>query len=276
MVETVTINKAVEAPNLSLEQEAANMGIDPKSVDPTAKTQSAPERPSWLPPKFKSAEELAASYAELEKKLGGNNKSEANPEESNVQEEGEPNPEEKTTEEQTPEEQAKELVDKAGLNFDEMSSQYWEKGELSKDHYDALDKAGIPKVIVDQFIEGQQALIQAARTTVFNEVGGETKYQSMLEWAGKNYSEAEVAAYNAAVNGNDKNAMLLAVKGLKGRFEATVGFEPTRTLGGRTTPTADKYDSIAQMQKDMGDPRYKTDPAFRQKVAAKLQRSSIL
>jgi hypothetical protein len=40
--------------------------------------------------------------------------------------------------------------------------------------------------------------------------------------------------------------------------------------------SADVYESVAQMQKDMASPEYKNDPAFRAKVAQKLSRSNIL
>jgi hypothetical protein len=45
-------------------------GIE-QPVEQTNETQSAQSKPEGLPEKFNSVEDLAKSYAELEKKLGG-------------------------------------------------------------------------------------------------------------------------------------------------------------------------------------------------------------
>ncbi|MCW2286638.1 DNA/RNA endonuclease YhcR with UshA esterase domain [Rhodoblastus acidophilus] len=260
-LETVTIQNTTTEP--TLEETAKAMGIDPANVDDTAQSQSAPqsERPAWLPEKFKSVEELAASYAELESKLG---KTSELPSESTEKEQGEPEP------------TVEEVVENAGLNFDDMAARYWEKGELPAEDYEALEKANIPRSLVDQFIEGQKAVVEAQRQTVFSTVGGEAKYNDMLTWAAQNYTKAEVEAFNKAVNGPDMNATLLAVKGLQARYTANYGVEPSNVVEGKT-PRGDntRYESIAQLQKDMGDPRYQKDPAFRAKVEAKLARSDI-
>ena len=40
-------------------------------------TQTDPERPEWLPEKFKSVEDMAKAYSALEGKLGSNSEAEA-------------------------------------------------------------------------------------------------------------------------------------------------------------------------------------------------------
>ena len=40
--------------------------------------------------------------------------------------------------------------------------------------------------------------------------------------------------------------------------------------------TQPRYESLAQLTSDMSDPRYAEDPAFRSKVAARLQNSNVL
>ena len=60
-------------------QGTVQTGIGPRgkgtrtTIDGPAPAQPAPaaDRPAWLPSKFKSPEELAASYAQLEQRLGG-------------------------------------------------------------------------------------------------------------------------------------------------------------------------------------------------------------
>jgi len=270
---SVSIDTSKDVAQPTLEEEAAKYDNFDSSAD---------DRPEWLPEKFKSPEDMAKAYSELERKLGSRNttqeenveQSDEEPEGQNVDDasEGDNDDEETETVEQT----ARQVTEKAGLNFDELSTSYWENGELSDSQYKKLEEAGIPKSLVDQFITGQEALISSTRQSVFNSVGGEDNYNAMTEWASDNFSEDEISAYNAAVNGGNTASAMMAVKGLKARFDAEVGFEPSREVRGQTAKAgASVYRSVAELEKDMSDPRYKEDPAFRRDVERKLGRSDI-
>lgn len=270
MAETVSVNIDSSKDNVqpTLEEEAAKYDSPAPEV--------SEERPEWLPEKFKSPADMAKAYSELEKKLGSKatippkEEPEA-PAEDNSSEEGD-----ETEGDQTAEEQARDAADKAGLNFDELSSKYWEKGELDETDYKALEKSGIPKAIVDQFIAGQEALLNATRTQVFSSVGGEDTYNNMTAWASDNLDKSEIDAYNRAVNSGDMNTAMMAVKGLHARYTAVEGFEPARAVkGAPKTGSSSVYRSIAELEKDMSNPKYKNDPAFRKDVETKLSRSDI-
>lgn len=270
---SVSIDTSKDVAQPTLEEEAAKYDNLEASTD---------DRPEWLPEKFKSPEDMAKAYSELERKLGSRNTVQESdveqtleePEGQNVDDasEGEDNSEETETVEQ----KARQVTEKAGLNFDDLSSSYWENGELSDSQYKQLEDAGIPKSLVDQFISGQEAIIASTRQAVFTTVGGEDNYNAMTAWAADNLSEDEISAYNGAVNGGHTASAMMAVKGLKARFDAEVGFEPTREVRGQTAKAgASVYRSVAELEKDMGDPRYKEDPAFRRDVERKLGRSDI-
>ena len=81
-------------------------------------TQSKPE---GLPEKFKSVEDLAKSYQELEKKLG-----DSQPKETEIS---------KDTNSDL--DIAEKAVETAGLNMDTLASEYAEKGELDEKSYEA-------------------------------------------------------------------------------------------------------------------------------------------
>lgn len=270
---SVSIDTSKDVAQPTLEEEAAKYDNLDASTD---------DRPEWLPEKFKSPEDMAKAYSELERKLGSRNTSQEENVEQTLEEperqdvddadEGEDNGEETETVEQ----KARQVTKKAGLNFDDLSASYWENGELSDSQYKQLEEAGIPKSLVDQFITGQEALISSTRQNVFNLVGGEDNYNSMTAWAADNFSEDEISAYNAAVNGGNSASAMMAVKGLKARFDAEVGFEPSREVRGQTVKAgASVYRSVAELEKDMSDPRYKEDSAFRRDVERKLGRSDI-
>ena len=219
-------------------------------------TQSKPE---GLPEKFKSVEDLAKSYQELEKKLG-----DSQPKETEVS---------KDTNSDL--DIAEKAVETAGLNMDTLASEYAEKGELDEKSYEALEKAGIPKDYVNQFIEGQKAIADQQATSIKNMVGGAEAYTEMSNWAAENMSEEEKTAYNTAVNSKDLETAKLAVVGLKAKFERANGNEPT-LLEGKGTVSGEKgYASWAEVTRAMGDERYSKDPAYQAMVQEKLANSDL-
>ena len=229
-----------------------------KPVDANV-TQSKPE---GLPEKFNSVEDLAKSYSELEKKLG-DNKEEA------------PKEEAPKTDTKNDLDIAEKAVENAGLNMETLSSEYAEKGELDAKSYDALEKAGIPKNYVDQFIEGQKAIADQQSKSIKDMVGGADAYSDMSNWAADNMSEEEKTAYNTAVNSNDIETAKLAVVGLKAKFEKANGNEPNLVEGKGTITGQDGYNSWAEVTAAMGDDRYQKDPAYQAMVQEKLSKSEL-
>lgn len=219
-------------------------------------TQSKPE---GLPEKFKSVEDLAKSYQELEKKLG-----DSQPKETEV-----------SKNDNSDLDIAEKAVETAGLNMDTLASEYAEKGELDEKSYEALEKAGIPKDYVNQFIEGQKAIADQQATSIKNMVGGADAYTEMSNWAAENMSEEEKTAYNTAVNSKDLETAKLAVVGLKAKFERANGNEPN-LLEGKGTVSGEKgYASWAEVTRAMSDDRYSKDPAYQAMVQEKLANSDL-
>ena len=221
-------------------------------------TQSKPE---GLPEKFNSVEDLAKSYSELEKKLGDNKEA--------------PKEEAPKTETKNDLDIAEKAVASAGLNMETLSSEYAEKGELDAKSYDALEKAGIPKDYVNQFIEGQKAIADQQATSIKDMVGGADAYSEMSNWAADNMTEEEKTAYNTAVNSKDVETAKLAVVGLKAKFESANGNEPSLVEGKGTITGQDGYRSWAEVTAAMGDDRYSKDPAYQAMVQDKLAKSDL-
>lgn len=210
----------------------------------------APEgdRPGWLPEKFKSPEDLAKAYSELEKKLGAGEKPPEAPKEGDAPTPG------KTA-------------------FDAATQEFDEKGELSTETYDALAKAGVTRETVDAYIAGQQALAQSVVSRAHSATGGEDNYQKMISWASDNLSDSEIAAYDRAVA--DPSSLDATVKGLYARFQLEAGFEPGKSVGGKTPGRAgsgEAFRSRHEMQRAMMDDRYtKGDTAFHAEVQEKMR-----
>lgn len=265
MVDKVVINSATppEDPNHAQQMidkiDAVNQVPSGEPTPPT--DDKIEDRPQWLPEKFQSPEDLAKAYAELEKKLGKPAEPQQTPPQDN---------------QQTDQQAADELASK-GLNLSDFSAEFAEKGELSPESYDKLEKAGYPRNIVDQYIDGQRARAALYESEIKSVAGGDKAFSEMVEWAKSNLTPAEIAAYNAAIDSGDQAKAKLAVSGVAQRFQAARPSEPSLFKAATSAnPSMEAYESIAQLQKDMASPDYKTDPAFRAKVERKLANSNIL
>jgi hypothetical protein len=239
--------------------------VDAANATPPAEgTEGTPpeDRPQWLPEKFKSPEDMAKAYAELEAKLGQPKAAEP---------QATPDPTKATAADAE-----QQLADK-GLNLQDFNTEFAQTGELSAESYEKLAKAGYDKALVDQFIEGQKARAIQFEGGIKSEVGGDEAYGNMVTWAKANLSPAEIDAYNSAVSSGNVEQAKLAALGLKMKFDKVNGSDPQRLLGGQNSAaTSDNYESVAQLKEAMKDPRYKSDPAYRAKVQQKLSRSNIL
>ena len=229
---------------------------DPPVV--VADSPAAPERPEWLPEKFKSPEELSKAYEALEKKLGT------------------PTP---------PPAKEGETPPPAGVNpvpdalsdaeFTSFQNEFAENQKLSEDTYKKLAAKGINKDIVDNYVEGQKAIATQDMQKVFAAAGGEAEYMGVIEWASTSLDPADIAAYNEAVV-SGVPATVLAFKGLKAQYESVVGREPKLLAGRVSHGDTDSYQSRAEIVRDMSDPRYAADSAFRKQVERRLEKSTVL
>ena len=249
MVEQVVIDTSEETAGPSLEEQAAEM-------DAGVEEQDNSDRPEWLPEKFSSAEDLAKAYSELEARMGSQKT-----EESVEVDEGD----------------ARQDLENVGVDYDALSQEFWDNGDLTQESYDMLEEAGIPREIVDSYINSQISMMETQRSSIMNDVGGEEGYQQLTAWAADNLDDAEIDYFNSVMDGNDFNAIRMTVRSVAARREASEGIEPARNLsGGLSGGTGGSYESVTQLMSDMQNPSYENDPAFRAQVEAKLGRSNIL
>lgn len=240
-------------------------GVEKPQVTPPV-TEGDPNktndgRPEWLDPKFKTVEDLQKSYHELEKKLGQGNK-EATP----------PVAENKPPEQSKLQIEAEAAVQKAGLNMKELEAEYIAKGELSKESLDKLKASGIDEAQIEVYKRGLEAQNQDYENKILEGIeGGRETLDEAMQWAAKNLSKEKIDSFNKAVSQGDPNIGQLAVRGLIDQYIKSDG--PNLIGGGRMEDQQDVYQSMAQLTKDMQDPLYQKDPAFRAKVEAKVARS---
>ncbi len=235
------------------------------------------EQAELLAGKYKNAEDLEKAYVELQKKLG-----EKGDETSEPTGDTEPTDSEESTEET---EEAKENSPAVTL-ITEASAEYYANGNtLSPETIEKFSQMS-SQDLVNAYLELQQANPQQQQTQVVdvsqgdinsikNAVGGEAEYSKLTQWAAENLSDQKVSAFDSLVETGNVQAIQLAVAGLKSEYENANGYEGQMLSGKSPKTSGDVFRSQAQLVEAMSDPRYDNDPAYRQDVIAKLDRSDL-
>ena len=238
-------------------------------IDKAERVQSVPRedgKPKWLPDKFESPEDLAEAYAKLEQKLSSRDTQQVPKKE-----------EEKSIENiQVSEEQKSDPLPTKSIDFEKYAREYAENGELSVDSYKKLSQSGIAEDVVDTWLTGQQALADETINLAHEAVGGEEEYNSLMEWSAKSLDEKEIDAFNRAIETPNPDDVVFTIKSLNARRQMEEGQAPTLLQGDTGGTGVDSFKSVTQLTKAMNDPRYSSDPAYRDEVTQKLSQSSIM
>jgi hypothetical protein len=122
--------------------------------------------------------------------------------------------------------------------------------------------------------EGEQ-LTEAQANELFKMVGGEKAYQSMINWAGQNLSKEEIGMYDNVMASGNANAIFFAVQALSNKYSDAVGNDGQLLTGRGGNETVNAFRSQAELVQAMSDPRYDSDPAYRQDLMRKLENSDL-
>jgi hypothetical protein len=105
--------------------------------------------------------------------------------------------------------------------------------------------------------------------------GGEQEYNNMINWAGENLSEQEINMFDYVMDLGDPYAIFFAVRSLLNSYQNSTGVEGELLTGKAAYTPQDVFRSQAEVVAAMEDPRYDRDPAYRQDVFNKLDRSNL-
>lgn len=257
--QSVTVSENTNEENISLEKQAAmqeeaaqqrGQTIESSADEVKQEVEETSERPEWLDEKFESPEDLANAYKELQQKQS----------KKETTEDGE----EKESEGDSSESASDNAVQKA-------TEEFTQNGELSDETFLSLEKAGIPREMVEQYIQGQQAISTASAVEIQESIGGKENYSAMSTWAGENLEDSDLNAYNTIVETGTVEQARVAVKGMYAQFLAAGGKTPTLSQGTTSGAAGAKsFGSAASMVEAMQDPRYKSDPAYREQVEKRI------
>ena len=199
--------------------------------------------------KYKNTEELEAAYLELQKKLGS--------QEDDVQEESEETPEVDWLAE------AQRAIQESGELSEELTKQISDMNGI--DVFNAMkDNAPVQS----------RDLSESEMSAVYSAVGGEDQYSNLIGWAQDNFSEAEIEAYDSVIETGNIAQINLALQALYYRYTDAMG-QDGNLLQGKPAATEATFRSQAELIQAMNDSRYESDPAYRQDVLEKLDRSDL-
>jgi hypothetical protein len=164
------------------------------------------------------------------------------------------------------------------------STEFTVNGNLSEESRLAIrDKLNVPDFVIDDFMQGQKARLQNAYSEAAQRVGGKDTLARVFDWASKNLTQQEQTNVNAALASPSWEVTLL---GLKTKYEnaqagKVTANEPAKTattkvgVGSASTVNNLPYGSKAEFYTERSDPRFKTDPKFRQAVELRMSRTNF-
>jgi hypothetical protein len=253
MADTLTYDPTEDnAPELN-EEEQNSLEVGEKLAE---------QEEQLLAGKYKNAEELEKAYVELQQKLGSN--------------------EEETVEE----EQTEEEDEPAGVSLiNEASQEYYENdGQLSPETIEKfadLSSQDLVKAYLEvqknnpQQPESIDDFTETSINSIKNSVGGETEYTNLMQWAADNLDDSAVQAFDSIVDSGSPEAVQIAVAGIKAEYDNTNGYEGRMLSGKAAASSSDVFRSQAEVVSAMNDVKYEKDPAYRQDVYEKLERSDL-
>ena len=238
--------------------------------------------------KFNSVEDLAASYKELEGKLGDVAKTKEEPVAEEVNEYQEDGSVNYDLARQQYGEKLGELFEQSEIDPFAINKHYQENnGTITEEHYKQLEQTGLPRNLIDSYLNGLQPQegTQPTADPSFPEyedivgiAGGEEKYLEMLQWMDGNIPKEELQEFDKIVDAEKRNIpqVTLAVQKMFTRYRNAMGVEP-KLISGQTSssPNTKVFRSNAEVVAAMRDPRYKTDIAFQHEVQRRLAESNV-
>ena len=225
------------------------------------------EENDLLAGKYQNAEELEQAYLELQKKLGSDDDDDEA---------------EDTTLDEDEVEYDEDVV--AGIEtIQDASDEYYaNEGALSQETMEKFGQMD-SRDLVEAFMAIQENSDPSANypdisdsdlSTVYNSVGGEEQYNELTSWAADNMDDRALDAFNSIIDQGNPTAIQIAVAGMKAEYDNAEGYEG-RMLQGKAAKTSDSFRSQAEVVQAMSDPRYDKDPAYRQDLYDKLERSNV-
>jgi hypothetical protein len=167
-------------------------------------------------------------------------------------------------------EEASEVLESKGFDMQALSDEFQANGDLTPETRAKLAKQGFTQEIVDNFIQGQQLIVQRTMEDIASVVGGVEQMQTVVEWARANLPADVKASYDKI---HDPVMIKVLLKDLERQMNDSEGYLPQQLQGGAGESRGNYFESMREVEDAINDPRYSSDPVYRAKVAQKLTAS---
>jgi len=220
--------------------------------------------------KFENAEELENAYLELQKKLGSRDEDDDEVEDTYLDDDEYPD----------------EVADGVNL-ITQASEEYFEnEGAISEETMERFKEMSSSELVEAYMairdrnpdVDGggySADLTDAEMNQVYNSAGGEAEYNNLTSWAAQNLDESKMDAFNDIIDRGNATSIQIAVAGLRAEYENQEGYEGRMLTGKAARSSGDVFRSQAEVVQAMNNPKYDRDPAYRQDVYDKLERSNV-
>ena len=155
----------------------------------------------------------------------------------------------------------------------ELRKEFSSRGPQQEEETEEEYEAGEEEVVEED--NSPETLTEDQAVQLQNMVGGAQAYNDMLIWAGQNLSKEDCDVFDSVVGRGDPNSCLFAIQALNAKYQEAVGNDGRLLTGQGAVDRQDVFRSQQEVVQAMSDPRYEKDPAFRNDVYAKLERSNI-
>ena len=239
-------------------------GLNGKPAEETAtETGTAKERPANVPEKFWDADKgemnldaFLTSYSELEKKLIAPKEDKAD-----------------SLKIEKAEGEAEEAAQPAPIAtaIESFKTAYeTNSGQVTEADFEAVVAAGIPLEIAQTYVAGLEALGRQTFAEAYEVAGGKDAFETAIEWAKTNLSDAEADAYDKMVD--QKATMRQGIEWLMTKYKAGNPSEGSFLQAESATASGDIFRSRDEMMEAIRGPNY-SDPAVQKDILAKIARS---
>jgi len=257
MSETLTMESNVETTSID--------SLSKEEQDSLAVGESMQQaQDNLLAGKYKNAQELEKGYLELQQKLATNDQGTYEQPEA-----------------ETAEETAEEDTESVNI-LDDLWAQATSEGDYSEETLASLEEM-TPREVAKMHLEYRnKTRNQQQQSQDFSEadieelkgvVGGEANYTNMIQWAQQNISKQEVEMFDSVMERGDPIAAFFAVRSLAYAYQNSIGYDGNTVQGKAPRQSTNQFRSQAEVVAAMADPRYEEDPAYRNDIMEKLERS---
>ncbi|HHL2528218.1 TPA: hypothetical protein ACQ317_004163 [Yersinia enterocolitica] len=175
-----------------------------------------------------------------------------------------------------------------GLPQDTVQSimqEYIDTQKLSEDSLKQLEEHGFSRKFVNNYIAGQQAMVERMAQGLVNFVGGSDNWEAITDYLEKNDTDT-LDSLQEALDSNNirqvKTILTLTQKTINSTKTEKFGTKSNRSITKSAKPqiqtqtnTVKGFTSTQEMVDAMSDKRYSRDPKYRSEVEAKVLRSNF-